>query len=167
VLAGAARHPRAIALAGVLMLASTATIFVAARPHDGRGRLAAASGSALAEIDPASNRVVAAFPVGGTPTGVAVSGTAIWALNGDEQTVSRIDRSTHATTTFSTGAVPVDIAVDANGLWLLRADAPRAFGRPSGVPATLARLDPASLLQRSSTTLGQLPGPECCPTPPA
>ena len=67
-------------------------------------------GDSVAEIDPVSKRVVAEYPVGGTPTVVTGSAGAVWTINADGQTISRIDRAAKRVRTFATGSVPLDAA---------------------------------------------------------
>ena len=42
-------------------------------------------------IDPSSNTVVSAIPVGDTPTSVATEKGAVWVLNANEETISEVD----------------------------------------------------------------------------
>jgi hypothetical protein len=63
---------------------------------------ASVPGDSLAAIDPGTNRVVAEFPVGDTPTSVSVGAGAAWTLSADEQTVSRVDPQTETVKTFAT-----------------------------------------------------------------
>jgi YVTN family beta-propeller protein len=74
---------------------------------------ASVPGNSLAAIDPGTNRVVAEFPVGDTPTSVSVGAGAAWTLSADEQTVSRVDPQTETVKTFATGALPIDLAAGA------------------------------------------------------
>ena len=48
-------------------------------------------GDAVAEIDPASDRIVRRYPVGNGPVGVAVGEGSVWTANYLAGTVSRID----------------------------------------------------------------------------
>jgi serine/threonine protein kinase len=50
--------------------------------------------NAVVEIDPDANKPVAQVAVGSNPTDLAVSEGAVWALNADDQTISRIDSET-------------------------------------------------------------------------
>ena len=79
-------------------------------------------GNSLAAIDPGTNRVVAEFPVGDTPTSVSVGAGAAWTLSADEQTVSRVDPQTETVKTFATGALPIDLAAGAGALWVLQGE---------------------------------------------
>ena len=47
--------------------------------------------NSVAAVDPSSGRLTAQYPVGSTPTSVATDGSAIWVLNADDGTISRID----------------------------------------------------------------------------
>jgi DNA-binding SARP family transcriptional activator/ABC-type branched-subunit amino acid transport system substrate-binding protein len=100
-------------------------------------------GNSMAAISTTSGELPEHFPVGGTPTSVAVGQGAVWALNADDQTVTRIDLRTHGIRTFGTGGVPTDIAVGDGSLWVgngVRTGA--QFVGP--VATTVSRLDPDS-----------------------
>ncbi len=144
------RRRRVLVAAGVVVLA--VVVFVAVR-HDG-GQPAAALGSvqgdSVAEIDPVTKQIVAEYPVGGTPTVVTGSAGAVWTINADGQTISRIDRAAKRVRTFATGSVPLDAAASETALWVVTGH-PGAGGKPP--PAALARLDPHSGVQESSTVL--------------
>jgi branched-chain amino acid transport system substrate-binding protein len=96
----------------------------------------------VALLDPATGRVLASVPVGRTPTSVALGAGAAWALNADDQTISRIDAKSKQVETFGIGATPTDLAVGAGAVWVGNAS-PRAreFG---SYPRSIARIDPES-----------------------
>ena len=76
-------------------------------------------------IDPLSDKIVAAPPVGDTPTSVVVARDAVWVLNSGEQTLSRVDPRSHAVLrTIPAGSSPSDVAVGVGSLWV----ASSAFG---------------------------------------
>jgi YVTN family beta-propeller protein len=57
--------------------------------------------------------------VGDTPTAVEVGESAVWVLNSNEQTVSRIDPTVRAVVrTTGTGPVPNDLAVGHGAVWV-------------------------------------------------
>jgi YVTN family beta-propeller protein len=86
--------------------------------EDSGARSIAVAGNSVAVIDPANNSVVADVPVGGTPTAITAGEGAVWVLNADDQTVSRIDPSTREVKTFGTGGVPTDVAAGEGALWV-------------------------------------------------
>jgi YVTN family beta-propeller protein len=109
-------------LAAAALATSTAAVIAAAallsaQPNH-EARAVAVTGNSVAAIDPDTNRVVADIAVGGTPTAIAAGEGAVWVLNADDQTVSRIDTATQGIKTFGTGGVPTDVAVGEGGLWV-------------------------------------------------
>src|SRR5205085_11656714 len=58
------------------------------------------------------------IPVGATPTAVSVGLGAVWVLNSDDQTLSRIDSRTKQVRTLGIGATPTDVAAGAGGVWV-------------------------------------------------
>ena len=96
-----------LALAGVLLVA--AAVVAALKllgGGSGSAALATVSSDSVALISPASGHLQASFPVGGNPSSLAVSAGAVWALNSDDQTVTRIDLSSHIERTYGTGRYP-------------------------------------------------------------
>lgn len=101
------------------------------------------SGNSVALISSTGADVRDSFAVGGDPTSVTVGAGAVWVLNADEQTVTRIDLATHQQRTFGTGGVPTDIAAGDGSLWVGDGTQQRAqFVGP--VTTTVSRLDPDS-----------------------
>jgi len=96
--------------------------------------------NSAASISVQDGRVAAAIPVGDRPTSVAVGAGAVWTLNADDQTISRIDLSTHQVRSIGIGAIPKDIAIGAGAVWV---GSQRSSERPSTM-TTLLRLEPSS-----------------------
>jgi DNA-binding SARP family transcriptional activator/DNA-binding beta-propeller fold protein YncE len=114
------RHRRA-ALAGtggLLAVAAIVTLLLTAGSPSRIAGRAAVPGNSLAAIDPDGNRIVAAVPVGGTPTSVAVGAGAVWALNADDQTIARIDPQTERVRTLGITRTPTDLAAGPGALWV-------------------------------------------------
>jgi hypothetical protein len=102
-------------------------------------------GDSVAVIAARDGRVAASFPVGGTPTAVAVGAGAAWVLNADDETITRIDLATHVPQTFGTAGIPVGLATGDGSLWV--ANGTRISGAGSSLaalPNTVLRLDPSS-----------------------
>jgi YVTN family beta-propeller protein len=140
-----------LALAGVLLLAAAgAATLKLLSGSGGSAALAGASADSVALISPASTRLQASFPVGGNPSSLAVSAGAVWALNADDQTVTRIDLSSHIAHPYGTGGIPLDLAAGDGSVWVVNAasvGAPTAAPGAAGEfpePASVARLDPTS-----------------------
>ena len=153
--AGSRRVARLLALGGVLLLAAAvgATVRLLGG-HGGSGALTSASSDSVARISPDRARLTASFPVGGHPSSLAVSGGAVWALNADDQTVTRLDLSSHVERQIGTGGIPVDLAAGDGSVWVVNAagtSAPTPFpgAGPSEFPepTSVARFDPVSALR--------------------
>jgi hypothetical protein len=145
----AATHPSArrrrlvfAAGLGAAIAAAAATIVLT---RDSTHGLVVAADS-VAVLDPKTNRLAGDIRVGNAPSALAADAGAIWVLNGDDGTISRIDPiSRSLTRTFSPGGSPTDLAAGEGSLWLENAN------------ATVTRVDETSGLV--SATI-QLPRPE-------
>jgi YVTN family beta-propeller protein len=90
--------------------------------------------NSVAVIDPDSNEVVAAIPVGARPGTIAVGEGSVWVANLEDETVSRVNpRARIVERTISVDAFPSDVAVGAGAVWVLNAP----FNR-------VTRVDPGS-----------------------
>ena len=71
---------------------------------------------------------------------MAVSAGAVWALNADDQTLTRIDLASRAERTYGTDGIPVDLAAGDGSVWVVnapeRARAERLPGRADRLPGT-------------------------------
>ena len=114
--------------------------------------------NSMVAISSTSGHVERALPVGGNPTAVAVGAGAVWALNADDQTITRIDPKTHALRTFGTGGIPVDLAAGDGSLWV--GNGTRTSAQFVGPVATsITRLDPDSAAVLATVTLPRAEGP--------
>ena len=86
------------------------------------------------KVDPATGAVSKEIPVGGIPRFLAVGEDAVWVMNQQDATVSRIDPKTDSVVaTISVGAMPIeggDIAVGGGSVWVRVTD------------SLIARIDP-------------------------
>jgi ABC-type branched-subunit amino acid transport system substrate-binding protein/DNA-binding beta-propeller fold protein YncE len=116
-------HRRAPAIlgAGGLVLAVAVALAVMAMTGGDDGDTTRL-GNGIAAIDPATGDV-GSFTDSATPPGnVAVGEGAVWVLNNERETVSRIDpRTKIVTKQFKTQGVPTDLAVGEGALWVGRA----------------------------------------------
>jgi branched-chain amino acid transport system substrate-binding protein len=96
-------------------------------------------GNGIAAIDPATGDV-GSFTDSATPPGnVAVGEGAVWVLNNERETVSRIDpRTKRVTRRFRTQGVPTDLAVGEGALWVGRAGG----GDVTNATVSVSRMDP-------------------------
>ena len=138
----------------VVMLALAA--FVLPGSDDDGGD--AAAGGALVLVNPAGGEVERSLAVGTTPGAVSVGEGAVWAIDLDGQTVSRIDPEGGEVTPFGTGATPTDLAAGAGALWVLTGSA--VGGTQSGGPiaTAVARVDPSTRTVRSRVRLPRADG---------
>ena len=126
----------AVVVAGVAM-------FALPRGHDAGGAATTASQDRVLGIDVATGKVVAAHAVGRTPTSVAAEGDAVWVLNADDATITRIDLADEATETFGAGGVPTDLAAGGGAIWV--ANGRRQDAQFVGAVADqVSRVDPAT-----------------------
>jgi branched-chain amino acid transport system substrate-binding protein len=122
-------------------------------------------GNALAAVD-AGGRVSSYTEVGTSPTNVTFGEGAIWVLNADDQTVSRIDPDTRRITkTFSTGQTPTDIAAGEGAVWVGSAGVER--GQTLGYTGSISKIDPQSAVVtrtvRLSNPTSELPPSDVLP----
>jgi ABC-type branched-subunit amino acid transport system substrate-binding protein/streptogramin lyase/predicted Ser/Thr protein kinase len=96
-------------------------------------------GDGVAALDPASGDV-GSFVDSATPPGnVAVGDGAVWVLNNERETVSRIDpRTKQVTKRFKTHGVPTDLAVGEGAVWVGRAGGEDI----TNATVSLSRMDP-------------------------
>jgi YVTN family beta-propeller protein len=105
-------------LGGVLVVLAGAAIVLALR-DDGPAELTVPKNS-VAVIDPATDRVVAAIPVGVRPAWVTAGAGAVWVTNTEDQTVSRIDpESLAVTASIGLGFEPSDIVAVGDHIWVV------------------------------------------------
>jgi branched-chain amino acid transport system substrate-binding protein len=110
-------------------------------------------GNALAAVDP-SGRVSSYTEVGTSPTNVTFGEGAIWVLNADDQTVSRIDPRTHRIVkTFGTGQTPTDIAVGEGAVWVGNAAVER--GQTTDYTGSISKIDPQSAVVTRTVRLSE------------
>lgn len=143
------RAPAAVLAGGLLLViaAVTASVLVLSRGESAAG-IELIGPNSVASVDPATGRLVAQYGVGGTPTSVATDGSAIWALNADDGTISRID-SVAGSIVRSPGHSPSDLVYAGDVLWMSYADRTADGGFALGV----ARLDPVTLRVLAQTAL--------------
>jgi branched-chain amino acid transport system substrate-binding protein len=107
-------------------------------------------GNAVAEID---GKTPSYSPVGNTPSTIAVGEGAIWVLNADDRTISKIDPDTNEVVkTFGTGGETTDLAVGEGAVWVgngARTPGPLALV----YTASISRLDPETTLATATAHL--------------
>jgi len=149
------RRSRALIAAGALVLAGTAVALIVALVTGGATRLEPAR-NAVAGIDAKGGEPVWYTEVGTTPSTIAVGEGAIWVLNADDRTISKIDPETGLTRTFATGGTPTDLAVGEGAVWVGNgAEQLPTFGNV--YMRTVSKVDPDSTTVREPAVL---PGAE-------
>jgi DNA-binding SARP family transcriptional activator/ABC-type branched-subunit amino acid transport system substrate-binding protein/DNA-binding beta-propeller fold protein YncE len=143
-----------LALAGTAAVAAGAigAVLIAGRDDAPSAAAPRADGDRLVGLDARTGRILAQYPVGGTPTSVATTDGAAWVLNADDATISRIDLRSGAAQTFGSGAVPIDVAAGGGTLWVAngrRTDA--QFVGPVG--SEVSRVDPVTRAVLLTTSL--------------
>jgi branched-chain amino acid transport system substrate-binding protein len=109
-----------------------------------------AIGNAIAAIGEGGS--VSYTEAGTTPSTIAVGEGAVWVLNADDRTISRIDPDTKEIRTFGTTGTPTDLAVGEGAVWV-------GNGRESRetlgnvYTESVSRLDPESTAVRDTAVL--------------
>ena len=131
-----------IAGAALLLAAAVAAIVLATRSEESSAVVA--QPNSVAAIDPRTDRVVAAIPVGATPTEITADRDAVWVLNAGEGagTLTRIDVASKTKSgTFSVSGSPRSFAFAGGTLWV------------GTVEGKVIALDPASGVTDATLTL--------------
>jgi DNA-binding SARP family transcriptional activator/ABC-type branched-subunit amino acid transport system substrate-binding protein/streptogramin lyase len=144
------RRLRAVVLAAgaaLLLAAAGAVALVSARGSDE----AEAVGNAIAAVT--GDGSVSYTDSGRRPSTIAVGEGAVWVLNADDRTISRLDPESNELRTFGTGGIPTDLAVGEGAVWVGNgvAAAGRLFG--DQYTSSISRLDPGSAALRETAKL--------------
>lgn len=129
-------------LAGLALPLLGVAVWVATQPFGGSdspAALARLAPNAVGVIDPETNRLVAQVRVDRRPTRLAVGENAVWVLNADDRTISRVDLddrliSRSGTIPLSQTGEPAGLAAGEGAVWLGRG----VFG-----PLSLSRINPS------------------------
>ena len=133
---------RLVAVGAALVVAAGIAAGVVLLTADESSALAAPVPNAVVQIDPGANKSVAQVAVGSNPAALAVSQGAVWALNADDQTISRIDPETKTQKTFSVGTTPTDLAVGEGSVWIGNGLVDETSTFPGPVLSSVSRVDP-------------------------
>jgi branched-chain amino acid transport system substrate-binding protein len=134
---------------GAVVLAAAITAAVLAMTRDSDATVDAV-GNAIAAID---GDAVKYTQVGKTPSTIAVGEGAVWVLNADDRTISKIDPETgQVVTTFGTGGITTDLAVGEGAVWI--GNGTKTSGPLSLVnTGSISRLDPATTREMGTEPL--------------
>jgi branched-chain amino acid transport system substrate-binding protein len=134
------RHRRSVLAAGLLVTAVVAIAALLALSSGGDGR-AAPAGTGVAVIGPTANSASSLIERAIAPSNLAIGDGAVWVLNSEDGTVSRIDPATKAITQrIRTTGVVTDIAAGDGALWLGRGHRPNGGG--GYITGAVSRVDP-------------------------
>ena len=108
-----------LAAAGALLLIGTAVAAILLVTRDGSDGVLVPP-NAVALIDPSSNRIVEAIPVGQSPGPIDLGAGALWVLNRNSTTVTKINPQTREVvdTIGVGGGLPVGMSAGATGVWV-------------------------------------------------
>jgi peptide/nickel transport system substrate-binding protein len=107
---------RLLFLAAVALLAVTAVLAI--RSATRTELLSAIPENAVGVIDPGAHGVVGQYPVGRGPVAIAQGGGSVWVANGEDGTVSRIDREGERIVAIPVGEQPAGLAYGFGSLWV-------------------------------------------------
>jgi YVTN family beta-propeller protein len=108
------RRPELLAVAGIVIVAAVVSAFVLG-VHSPGTKVAANS---VAAIDP-SGKITKSVAVGAAPVALAAASNALWVVNLDDHTVTRVDPKTgQALRTIPVGDVPTGIAASNASVWV-------------------------------------------------
>ena len=127
-----------IGLGGLLLASAAAAAGIVALAAGGGSDHVPALGSGVAAIDASTGRLASLTETDAAPSNVAIGEGAIWVLNTEDTTISRIDPKTRKVVKrFGIGGVPSDIAAGAGALWVGKGGGPENNGTVS-----ISRVDP-------------------------
>jgi YVTN family beta-propeller protein len=159
-----ARQPRTVARArsrggwviaagGAVLLA--AIVAVAVKLSESRASAVTVPPNSLAEIDPASGRVVGAVALGTRPGAVVFGSGSLWSANPDDQTISRVNpASMSVQQVIPVGGPPTGIAAAGGSLWVVQANVNLNSSAASSISVT--QIDPEFDSISSSFRIGNV-----------
>jgi YVTN family beta-propeller protein len=110
-----------IAAGGALLLA--AVVAVTVKLSESGASAVTVAPNSLAAIDPGSDRVVAAVPLGTRPGAVVFGSGSLWTANPDDETVSRVNpASVTVQQVIPVRGPPTGIAAAGGGLWVVQSN---------------------------------------------
>jgi DNA-binding SARP family transcriptional activator/ABC-type branched-subunit amino acid transport system substrate-binding protein len=131
------------ALTAIAVVAAGAVAFSTWRDDGAPTAAGISAGDQAVAIEAASGKAQASYAVGAGAVGLTSDDDAVWTLNADDSTVTRIDLEKRSTRTFGTGTTPVDLAAGDGALWVADGSRTRAqFVGP--VVSAVSKLDPAN-----------------------
>ena len=113
-----------LGVGGALLLAAAIAVAVLTVTRDrASAEIVSVGPNSLAAIDPQTNRVLAAIPVGARPASIVSARGHLWVANLDEDTVSRVDpKAGRVVRTIATGTAPDGLAEGHDAVWAIGGD---------------------------------------------
>jgi DNA-binding SARP family transcriptional activator len=157
--ASRSRPGRRLAVAGGAAVAAAvvAAALLVAGSDEGDGG-AVDGGGSLVRVDPRSGEVEQSVGAGATPGAVSAGEGAVWAIDLDGQTVSRVDTDSLEASAFGIGATPTDLAAGAGAVWVASGAPIRGTQSTGPVATALARVDPSTRTVRARIPLPRAGG---------
>jgi len=158
------RRARLVLAAGLFLLTGVTALAIVALTGGG-DTSAAPLGNGVAALDP-EGEVASFTEAESAPSNIAVGEGAVWVLNTEDETVSRIDPKTKAVTgRFRTRAVPTDIAVGAGAVWVGNGGGGGGSSGGGNFTVSISRIDPKTRAITHTVTLpNQTAGSSIVPT---
>ena len=149
----AGRRSRLVLVSSLVLAAAViAAIFQLVREGGAEPADDQANAPGARALDIRSGTEQASVALGSSPSSIAVGEGAIWAIDADDGTISRIDPRTRTRErTFSTASTPTDVAVGAGAVWV--GNAFRGRRSRGNFPESVSRLDPATGVVDATITL--------------
>ena len=144
------------AVAGVAIAAVVAAAFVFAGDRDATG--GDEQGGSVVLVDPSTGKVERSVNVGTTPGAVSAGEGAVWVVDLDGQTISRVDPRSLEADTFGIGLTPTDLAAGAGAVWVAGGRPARGTQNTGPVGTALARVAPESRTVRALIRLPRMGG---------
>ncbi len=145
-----------VAVGVVAIAAAVAAAFVFAGDRgDGGGE---ERGGSVVLVDPRTAKVEQSVSVGTTPGAVSAGEGAVWAVDLDGQTISRVDPRSLKAETFGIGLTPTDLAAGAGAVWVTGGGPARGTQNTGPVGTALMRVAPDTRTVRARIRLPQTGG---------
>ena len=129
-----------IGVGGLLLACAAVAAGIVALSAGGGGAHVNVLATGVAAIDSSTGSLASLTETETAPSNVAVGEGAVWVLNTEDTTISRIDpRTKRVVNRFGIGGVPSDIAAGAGALWVGQGGGPQTNGTVS-----ISRVDPRS-----------------------
>ena len=132
------RSPMLLAIAALAAVAAAAALAVTQLGGaDGLDRI---TEDTVGVIDPGNGKIAAQYAVGHAPDALAAGAGSVWAANGPDGTVSRVDRGRGQVTTIDVGGEPTAVAFGGGSLWVADGQNRRVEQVDSGTNRVVRRL---------------------------